>query len=142
MTELMHPPHVAERALSRVTVDGRGCWVFPGVNGQGYGQINDKGKVWRVHRLVRLHLVGPLTPGLQLDHLCRNRACCNPDHLEEVDARTNNLRGESMAAYHARQTHCVSGHEFTPENTSIIQGKVRRCKQCACDREKRYRSAA
>jgi hypothetical protein len=86
------------------------------------------------HRVAYEALVGPIPQGLCIDHLCRNRACVNPDHLEPVTNRVNILRGETIMAANAAKTHCVRGHEYTPENT-LINAKTgtRRC--AACNRE-------
>lgn len=76
---------------------------------------------------------GPIPAGLTLDHLCRVRACVNPAHLEPVTLAENKRRGESPAARKARQTHCMRGHEFTPENT--IRRKDRRGRGILTGRE-------
>ena len=87
-------------------------------------------KIDFAHRVVYEILVGPIPVGLELDHLCRNRACVNPDHLEPVTTRTNLLRGYSPWACRARQTHCKRGHEFTPENTYGTGDGRRYCRTC------------
>ncbi|NED52837.1 HNH endonuclease, partial [Micromonospora aurantiaca] len=69
------------------------------------------------------------------DHLCRNRACVNVTHLEIVTNRINILRGETLQAANAAKTHCIRGHEFTPENTYVKNGG-RDCRTCARERQR------
>lgn len=119
-----------ERLMARVRVDAAGCWVWVGpVNFGGYGRITLNGKTAMVHRLLYEHHAGPIPAGLQLDHLCRNRPCCNPQHLEPVTSRENSLRGIGPAAMHAAQVNCVNGHPLTPDNLLRESGK-RRCREC------------
>ena len=107
------------------------CWPWPGyVNSHGYGYARWRGGAVRAHRVAYEAVIGPIPEGLVLDHLCRNRACVNPYHLEPVDDRTNNLRGFSPPAMNARKTHCSRGHEFTPENTYRWPNGKRRCRTC------------
>jgi hypothetical protein len=91
------------------------------------------------HRLAYELFVGPIPEGQTIDHLCRNRPCVNPGHLEVVDMRTNLLRGSSPTAQNARKTHCKHGHEFTPENTALKQGRYRICRTCRARRNREYR---
>lgn len=111
------------------------CWIWPKrLDEDGYGQVGYMGKHQRVHRLFYLFLVGAIPDGLQIDHLCRNRACVNPAHLEIVPQKVNLLRGEGICAKNARKTHCKRGHEFTTENTRFYNspkwGVLRVCKMC------------
>lgn len=95
----------------------------------GYGAIQVEGKTRRAHRIVYETVRGPIPDGLVLDHLCRNRICVNPWHLEPVTLVENILRGESPMAGNAKKTHCIHGHEFTAENTHIYNN-ARICLAC------------
>lgn len=124
------------RFWSKVRLSPDGCWIWKGSrNPKGYGlYAGDDGKRRAAHRAAYSGLVLPLPPyrpdGDQLDHLCRNRACVNPDHLELVSPRVNTLRGRTVAARRVAQTQCVNGHAFTPENTRIRPDGCRDCREC------------
>ncbi len=108
-----------------------GCWLWTGaLDSDGYGNVNRSKKSVGAHRYAYELLVGPIPAGMVLDHICRNRRCVNPAHLDPVTNRENILRGEGACARHARKTHCVHGHEFTPENTRIRPNGSRRCVAC------------
>lgn len=90
-----------------------GCWEWTGaVDLNGYGVVYGNGRMRKAHRVLYEKANGTVPHGLELDHLCRNRKCVNPDHLEPVTHRENILRGVGTAASRARQTHCKHGHEF------------------------------
>lgn len=99
------------------------CWEWTAsVDKDGYGQTSErKGerKHLRAHRVsYEMHFGVKVPAELVMDHLCRNRSCVNPWHLEPVTNRENTvIRGETPQAKNASATHCVNGHEFTPENT-------------------------
>lgn len=116
--------------------DRDGCWTWTaGVNTHGYGQYWVKrGRLMVAHRMTYLALVGPIPEGLQLDHLCRNRRCVNPAHLELVTSRENTLRGEGVAAACAKKTHCPQGHPYDLENTYWYRRK-RYCRACGRARD-------
>lgn len=113
-----------------------GCWLWLlSTNHGGYGKAWSGGKHWRAHRLAYVAFVGAIPPGLELDHLCRVRSCCNPEHLEPVTHAENLLRGETLAAACAAKTHCPRGHEYSQDNTLMNKGH-RRCKECDRARER------
>jgi hypothetical protein len=110
---------LAARVLSKIDIpDAHSCWLWRGyIDSKGYGRVGmSRGQMPLAHRVVYEILVGPIESET-LDHLCRNRACVNPAHLEEVSMNENWRRGESLTAINSRKTHCVRGHEFTSENT-------------------------
>lgn len=107
------------------------CWTWRGGrNGDGYSTFNDGRRNVGAHRYSYETLVGPIPEGLELDHLCRNRLCVRPDHLEAVDHRTNVLRSDNPAAKASRRTACPKGHPYD----RIELGRFRRCGQCVRDR--------
>lgn len=86
-----------EEFQARVSVTDAGCWEWEGEkNRNGYGRVWVDGKRLMVHRVVYELLVEPIQEGLVLDHLCRNRPCCNPEHMDPVTVRENTLRGEAI----------------------------------------------
>lgn len=110
------------------------CWLWTGYLHHGYGIFMLKkreAEFYAAHRFAYQTLVGPIPQGLQLDHLCRNRACVNPAHLEAVTQRENILRGDAPPALRARQTHCLRGHPLAGDNL-VLEGNrgVRRCRAC------------
>lgn len=129
--ERLQSPHVQGTKEMKfwAKVDKRGsdeCWEWTASRGpKGYGKANYQGEWYSPHRFsYELH-VGPIPDGLTIDHLCRNKGCVNPAHLEAV----TNLENRRRAA--ALQTHCRKGHEFTPENTarhSVTNARV--CREC------------
>lgn len=125
---------------SNVTVAD--CWLWGGkTDGDGYGVFGAGPD--RIHRVVWQELVGPVPEGLVLDHLCRVRTCCNPDHMRCVTPGENVLCGYGISAMNARKTHCANGHEFNEENTSPRKGRGgRECKPCRRDQARRRRAAA
>ena len=119
-------------------VDGKGCWIWnQKLSREGYGCSRLGGETVWVHRFVYDRLIGPVPRGKVLDHLCGRKACCNPEHLEPVTARENVIRGGGRGGVNFRKTRCVHGHEFTKENTKIIQGR-RRCAECARRRSREW----
>lgn len=107
------------------------CWLWKGkALCHGYGQITSNYRHLMAYRVAYELLVGPIPPGLEIDHLCRVPLCVNPAHLEPVTRRENILRGLNPAAVNARKTHCIRGHEFNSENTRIRLDGKRTCREC------------
>ena len=127
------------RFWQHVRVRSNGCWQWVGSReAKGYGRFWLNGKHRKAHRVAYELMVGPIPAGYTIDHLCRNRDCVRPSHLDPVTNRENVLRGEGVTANHARQTHCTNGHEFTPENTYIRPRGQRSCRECARAAHRRY----
>jgi hypothetical protein len=132
--------------LEKTNKTETGCWEWTATRNMrggfgGYGMFWDGRTMVYAHRWAYGHWVGS-ADGLDVDHLCRNRGCVNPQHLEAVDHRENILRGEGLAAEAARRDHCVHGHAYTPRNTYIRKHPDGRFKQriCrACKRESYHR---
>ena len=119
-----------DRFFSHVDMTGD-CWQWTGsLATGGYGTIvaeaPSRGKLLRAHRVAYELMVGPIPEGLDLDHLCRNRGCVRPSHLEPVTRRENLSRGLGGAL----KTHCAQGHEYTEENTYRRPGGTRDCRTC------------
>lgn len=124
---------VLDRILARLLI-GDGCWLWPGSTASGYGHL--RGTL--VHRAVYEGLRGPIPEGMQLDHLCRVRLCCNPSHLEPVTNRENILRGVGVSAENARKTHCRLGHPFDASNTWTDKRGGRHCRECGRASHRRW----
>lgn len=117
------------------------CWQWVGATAsKGYGRVKYAGRLEVAHRLVFATLRGAIPDGLVLDHLCRNRGCVNPDHLEPVTNRTNILRGQSPTALNALKKTCSRGHRFEGENLGWYRGG-RICRECQRVKQRRLRSA-
>lgn len=119
------------RFWAKVVIDPSGCLLWAAAaSGRGYGRFGHGGRQVQAHRFAYTALVGPIGDGLVMDHLCRNRACVRPDHLEPVTNRENLLRGEGPSAVAAARTHCVHGHPFDEANTWLDKKGKRRCRSC------------
>ena len=115
-----------------------GCWFWLGAHtNAGYGVFSWKSKRRYAHRVSYELKNGPIPLGLEIDHKCRMRGCCNPDHLDAVTHRENILRGESPSAKHAKKTHCPRGHPLIEGNLVKRKNNGRDCKRCHADREKK-----
>jgi hypothetical protein len=108
-----------------------GCWEWLGTrNEQGYGMfwpVTSRPHV-SAHRFQWIRLFGPVPEGKELDHLCSNRACVNPSHLEPVSHRENCRRGDT-GGHFARKTHCPQGHPYSGHNLVVERGH-RVCRAC------------
>ena len=118
---------IEERIWQRFEVDRQtGCWNWTGAISAGsYGSIYYEGRMQKAHRVIWRLERGEIPDGLQIDHLCRNRRCINPDHLEVV-TQSENLRRSPLMDRNSHRTHCIRGHEFTEENTRYRPGSGHR----------------
>jgi len=124
--------------LSKVNVLDSGCWEWTMCKDTyGYG-IFWIGRKTSPHRFIYEYYYGQICPDLTIDHLCRNRACCNPIHLEQVTNKVNVLRGNGVMAINSRKTHCKRGHELS-ENNIYRYGTSRVCKECKYITRKAWR---
>lgn len=133
------------------------CWIWNGATAGsrggygsfGVGSVRDGSRrMAYAHRLTYEAFVGQVPEGRELDHVCRNRRCVNPRHLEPITHSENILRGAGPAvtkARHAARTGCVNGHAFDAENTRYVRrpdGSVRsrQCRACARERNRARRA--
>lgn len=113
-------------------IQENGCWEWVGaVNPQtGYGQTWEDGVCLTPHRMMYQRTKGVIPEGLEIDHLCRNRLCCNPDHLEAVTARVNIARSNAPNAVAGRTGICKRWHPFDEKNTYTRPNGMRMCRTC------------
>ena len=116
--------------------DHEECWMWVGyLDRDGYGRfLSSFEQKTSAHRLVYKIMVGEIPAGLTLDHICRNRSCVNPGHLEPVTFRENLARAVSA------RTHCKNGHPWTPENTYTTENRPRACRRCTLEGQRRYQA--
>lgn len=130
------------RFMAKVAQSGA-CWIWTAtLDHHGYGTFYLDGNM-RAHRASLVLHGRELSDELHTDHLCRNRACVNPDHLELVTQRVNTLRGDAPSAKAWREGRCKNGHPRTAENTYVRSAKARQCRICmAASRARREGKAA
>lgn len=120
------------------------CWLWVGTRGaNGYGMVRvgsvrDGTRRWQLaHRAYYERFKGEIPSGLQIDHLCRNVSCVNPDHLEAVTPQLNCWRSNSPAGLSAHKTHCLRGHLFDQANTYFDKSTGHRyCRACSNERHR------
>lgn len=122
-----------DRFAEKIALTENGCieWVAS-LNNMGYGTFAfGGGKSTVAHRWSYEHHVGPIPEGMSLDHLCRNRACVNPSHLEPVTQGTNLLRAVGVGKANTRKTHCPAGHPYAGDNLYMAPSRPNRmCRTC------------
>lgn len=117
------------------------CLIWTGQRNEwGYGVIWYNGGMKKVHRVAWELAYGPIPDGKQIDHLCRNRVCIYPEHMEIVTNKVNVLRGVGVTARNARKTRCCRGHDLAGDNVRIRRdGKGRECRACNKEWSRRRR---
>lgn len=137
---------IEDRLLRRSKVSASGCREWLGSLLDGYGRISlprrhtpiGQNRARIVHRVAYETWVSPIPEGMTIDHLCRNRACIEPTHLEVVSGGENTLRGQGIPARNARKTHCKYGHELRDDNIKPNPHGYRICAECQHQHEREY----
>jgi hypothetical protein len=136
------PKKTAEDRFWSYVKKTKTCWLWTGCLSGGNTTVDPKPKYgvfginWKqiyAHRFSYELYKGKILDDMQIDHLCKNTKCVNPDHLEAVTAKENTLRSSAGSAINAKKTHCIRGHPFTPQNTYIqdLGHRIKRaCVQC------------
>jgi hypothetical protein len=108
------------RFMSKVRVSDTGHWLWQaGISSNGYANFWWRGYTYAAHKFAFIALGGVIPKDYQIDHVCRNRQCVFPLHLEAVTAQVNTLRGETPAAFNSKKTHCPRGHTLSGENLAL-----------------------
>lgn len=130
-----------DRFLSKIEKSDDGCWIWTAFRDRGgYGKFGWNGRVGLAHRFAYEEFISPIPDGLTIDHLCRNPACVNPDHLEPVTMAENIHRGMSphMVIHHAQR--CVRGHDYAT-HSRYRNGKRICCRTCENENLRKRRNA-
>jgi len=140
-----------ERFMEKIAISetlfwkGTPCWIWKGqLSPLGYGRFWANGRKGFAHRFSYQHHIRTIPKGLELDHLCRNPACSNPQHLEPVTHAVNIGRGATSQRNRERaavQTHCANGHILSADNVYLRLGKWRVCKICSRRRTREWAKA-
>lgn len=135
-----------QRFMQKIRYTAYGCWEWTASRHQwGYGYFFFEGKVTVAHRASYQLFVGPIPEGCEIDHLCRNPCCANPNHLEAVPHIVNCQRGVAgaiVAEMSRSKTHCPQGHPYDDENTIHSKSGKRKCRACnkiECSRRNKIR---
>ncbi len=142
-----------ERLFNKIKISPS-CWVWMGATknsdknrsgGGKYGVLTIKYKNYQAHRIIYVLFKGEILKGLEIDHLCRNTLCVNPEHLEAVTHSENMKRGTAhyrVVEINTKKTHCPKGHEYNKENTYRPKGSLneRHCRECNRIKSREYQS--
>ena len=132
-------PFDIKRVLSRITVNNQGCWEWKSpLHDGGYATMSVDDKSQYIHRLIYEYYHGQIQSDLQIDHLCRNRKCVNPIHLELVTQKENIMRGKGVGVLNSLKTQCPKGHPYTKENLIMYKDGSKKCRICHNERQKQY----
>jgi len=126
--------------LGGVSIRPDGCWghtLKPNRKGYVYMDLRGSRKHWLAHRVMYEWIVGPIPKGLVIDHLCRNRGCLNPSHMQPVTIGENVLRGHGASAENSRKTNCLRGHPYDAQNTYVDRAGKRHCRTCNRERQRK-----
>ena len=130
---MIYGADVSDRFWKKVDADGD-CWQWTACrDANGYGRFGIGSRVYYAHRVAWQILVGEISKGLVIDHLCRNKSCVNPDHMEPVTIGENVARGPARllsAQVRAKITHCPCGHPYDDVNTYVTRRGERACRTC------------
>lgn len=139
------PPPEQRFEEGYIPITETGCWIWLGAtNGIGYGKFYVVDRMMYAHRFAYIQKYGEIPEGLELDHLCRNSYCVNPDHLEAVTHQENVKRGkagENIATKNREKTHCPQGHPYSGDNLYIKPNGSRVCRTCRRDYFERKRES-
>ena len=120
-----------QRFLNKIEIDKNGCWVWIAYrDSAGYSKFGFNKTIGMAHRFIWLYFYGKIPKSLEIDHLCRTRACVNVAHLELVTHNENLKRGNSISTICAKKTHCPKGHPLNGSNLHNQKDGKRRCRIC------------
>jgi hypothetical protein len=133
---------ILKKFESKYVITAAGCWEWQGkLSKFGYGNFYIRGKTFRAHRYSYSAFVEPVPSDLVVDHLCKNKCCVNPSHLESVTQYENIIRGNSVVVQYIGTDKCINGHVYTPDNTAMRKDtkfNVRKCLTCRRDYSREY----
>jgi len=135
--------HLGDRCHCNDEIVPHRHWIWTAGRKDGYGRFKWRGRMYSAHRFAAIAVGRTIPPGMEPDHLCRIRACCNPECLDIVSQRENWRRGEAPSADNHRKTHCLHGHPLMEDNLlpyGMRQG-LRVCKKCFYRRNKQWLTA-
>jgi hypothetical protein len=123
-----------ERFWAKVDKTGD-CWEWTAaLNNRGYGRFRMPDGHVTAHVMSFRLTYGPVPTGKEVHHICENRKCVRPTHLQAVTHRENLLASGTLPGINAKKTHCLNNHPFNEENTAMTKAGKRRCRTCVRER--------